>query len=91
SDYYEKDKKRIDEFILKDKLNNPKLYTCQIVTFNTIALKGAIRDVFPTFGHGEDVISMVANSTEDDSLDKYREMYPNEFKMVDILNGTIVS
>ncbi|WP_459591942.1 hypothetical protein, partial [Enterobacter asburiae] len=56
SDYYEKDKKRIDEFILKDKLNNPKLYTCQIVTFNTIALKGAIRDVFPTFGHGEDVI-----------------------------------
>lgn len=91
SDYYEKDKKKIDEFILKDKLNNPKLYTCQIVTFNTIALKGAIRDVFPTFGHDQNVISMVANAVEDGDLDKYREMYSNEFKMVDILNGTIVS
>src|SRR5690606_5132423 len=45
TDYSEEDREKVKKFILKDKMSLPNLYTSEVITFNTIALKGAIRDV----------------------------------------------
>ncbi len=63
---------------------------CDIITHNTIALKGAIRDVGRALGISLSVIDEISKNIETDE-DKYRKEYPNLFKFVDKLNGTIVS
>lgn len=45
TDYAGKDRDKVKEFLLKDRLNLPNINSAEIITFNTIALKGAIRDV----------------------------------------------
>ena len=45
TDYSGKDRETIKRFLLKDKMNLPSIRSAEIITFNTIALKGAIRDV----------------------------------------------
>ena len=66
------------------------LYCCDIITFNTIALKGAIRDVARYFEIPLDEVGNICNSVEleEESL---RKKYPELFKYVDLVNGVIVS
>lgn len=72
--------------------------TVDIITFNTIALKGAIRDVgraFKTFEGGihkisDDEIDEISKNI-DNKEDYYREKYPLLFEYVDIVKGTVVS
>lgn len=46
SDWAPSDRGRVKEYLYKDiKVQFPKLRTAEIVTFNTIALKGAVKDV----------------------------------------------
>jgi len=46
SDWSPMDRGRVKEYLYKDiKVQFPKLHTSEIVTFNTIALKGAVKDV----------------------------------------------
>lgn len=45
SDYSGKDRDTVKQFLLKDKMGIPTIQSAEIITFNTIALKGAIRDV----------------------------------------------
>ena len=45
SDYSGKDRDRVKEFLLRDHMNIPSIRSAEIITFNTIAMKGAIRDV----------------------------------------------
>ena len=45
TDYSKNDRAKVKEFLLKDRMNLPNIHTSEIITFNTIALKGAIRDV----------------------------------------------
>ena len=66
------------------------LYCCDIITFNTIALKGAIRDI----GRALEIplpevneICIMAETHED----VCRQKYPELFKYVDIVQGVIVS
>lgn len=66
------------------------LYCCDIITFNTIALKGAIRDVGRALEIDLDTVGKICNAV-DDSEDEMREQYPELFEYVDIVNGTIVS
>jgi DNA polymerase-3 subunit alpha len=102
------------------------LYCCDIITFNTIALKGAIRDVcralYPSkkipddlkkrldddvkyYGQYTDWNSKELHEYTDDNLkianyicdnveaeeQRMRNEYPNVFKYVDLVMGTIVS
>lgn len=68
------------------------MYCADIITFNTIALKGAIRDIGRAMGIDLSIIDEISKTIEEDGKeDKYRELYPNLFKYVDIVNGTIVS
>ncbi len=96
SDYYSKDREKVKQFTLKDKLNLNNIQTSEIITFNTIALKGAIRDVcraLYTSDTNKDYleISNYICSNVEDCEDKMRKEYPSVFEYVDIINGTVMS
>lgn len=70
--------------------NKHGLYCADIVTFNTIALKGAIRDVGRALDIPLDEVGEICNNVEihERSL---REKYPELFEYVDLVNGCVVS
>ena len=70
--------------------NKHGLYCSDIVTFNTIALKGAIRDVGRALEMSLDEVGQICNTVEQDE-NKCRAKYPELFKYVDIVNGCVVS
>lgn len=70
--------------------NKHGLYCSDIVTFNTIALKGAIRDVGRALQMPLDEVGNICNRVETDGVG-CRKQYPDLFKYVDIVNGCVVS
>lgn len=96
TDYCSKDREKIKYFLLHDKLNLPNIKTSEIITFNTIAMKGAIKDVCRALGISIDEAQTISDAVVlvdgkwiiDDS---WRKKYPEVFKYVDIVSGTIVS
>lgn len=66
------------------------LYCSDIVAFNTIAMKGAIRDVGRALGMPLAEVSDICNRVEQDESG-CRARYPELFKYVDIVNGCVVS
>ena len=98
TDYYSEDREKLKYFLLHDKMNLSNIKTSEIITFNTIALKGAIRDVCRALykkDQGDDgeylkIADAICAEVERDE-DGMREKYPEVFKYVDIVNGTIVS
>lgn len=96
TDYSSADRDRVKEFILRDRLNLKNIRSSEIVTFNTIALKGAIRDVGRGMDIPLDVVSdicskCVTEGNKDIAPDSLRNKYKELFEYVDIVNGTIVS
>lgn len=86
SDFGDKDRTWIRDYIY----DMPNTYKSDIITFNTVKLKGAIRDV----GRALDIPLSEVNEickNIDDNEDEYRNKYEELFKYVDIINGTIVS
>lgn len=68
------------------------LYCCDIVTFNTVADKGAIRDVGRALGIPLAEVSMICDLVDNEELyEKSRKKYKELFKYVDMIKGTIVS
>lgn len=67
-----------------------KLYCSEIVTFNTVKLKGSIRDVGRALNIDLQIVNEICKNIEDDEQ-KYREQYPELFEYVDIISGTVVS
>lgn len=70
--------------------NKHGLYCSDIVTFNTIALKGAIRDVGRALEMPLDVVGSICDRVEANEAG-CRAKYPELFKYVDIVNGCVVS
>lgn len=96
TDYSGKDRDKVKEFLLKYRMNLPQIRTSEIITFNTIALKGAIRDVGRALGMPLAEVSAVCgqcvrDGLEDTAPEDLRRKYPELFRYVDIVNGTIVS
>lgn len=97
SDYCSVDREKIKYFLLHDKLNLPNIKTSEIITFNTIAMKGAIKDVCRALNISLDEAQTISNAVTMDENhkwvidNKWREKYPDVFKYVDIVSGTIVS
>lgn len=68
------------------------LYCCDIVTFNTVADKGAIRDVGRALNIPLSEVAIICDSVDNEDLyKKSREKYRELFKYVDLIKGTIVS
>lgn len=91
TDYSGQDRDRVKEFLLRDKMGMPQIKSSEIITFNTIALKGAIRDVGRALEIDLKTVSEICSQCEDDVPDKLRAKYKELFEYVDIVNGTIVS
>lgn len=80
---------RIDD-VKKYIFSKTGLYCCDIVTFNTIALKGAIRDVGRALNIPLDIVGNICDMVETDEA-SLRKQYKELFKYVDLVNGTVVS
>lgn len=96
TDYSGNDRDVVKQFLLRDKLNLPNIKSSEIITFNTIAEKGAVRDVCRALyrdKNGVDYIKMsnTISSLIDIDVDAARKKYPEVFRYVDIISGTIVS
>lgn len=96
TDYSGKDRDRVKEFLLRDKMDLPGINAAEIITFNTIALKGAIRDVCRALYKEDSARNYLATADEICKLaeadeEKARQKYKEVFKYVDLVNGTIVS
>ena len=93
TDYCSKDREKIKYFLLHDRMNLPHIKTSEIITFNTIATKGAIKDVCRALNISLDEAQQISDAVNIDGTidDKWREQYPEVFKYVDIVSGTIVS
>lgn len=93
TDWSKKDRYKVREYLF----NKKGLYCCDIITFNTIALKGAIKDVGRALGMSVDETQTISDAVYQDENKKdciddfYIKKYPELFKYVDIVKGTIVS
>lgn len=96
TDYSGKDRETVKQFLLRDKMNLPNIRSAEIITFNTIAIKGAIRDVCRALYKDRTDINYLQTANlicKEVELheNEIRKKYPEVFKYVDIVNGTIVS
>ena len=93
TDYCSKDREKIKYFLLHDRMNLSHIKTSEIITFNTIATKGAIKDVCRALNISLDEAQQISDAVSIDGTidDKWKEKYPKVFKYVDIVSGTIVS
>lgn len=97
TDYSSKDRDIIKQFILRDHMDLPNIRASEIITFNTIALKGAIKDVGRALRMSIVETGAISEAVYLDENNKwviddaFRKRYPELFKYVDIVNGTIVS
>lgn len=96
SDYAGPDRDRVKEFLLRDHMGIDSIHSSEIITFNTIAMKGAIRDVCRALYKDRADVDYMKLSTEIVSLAESdeaaaRAKYRDVFEYVDIVNGTIVS
>lgn len=96
TDYSNKDRGTVKQFLLKDRMGIPTIRSAEIITFNTIALKGAIRDVCRSLYKDDPTVNYIQLSREiadnvEAREEEMRKKYPQVFKYVDIVNGTIVS
>lgn len=68
------------------------LHCSDIITFNTIADKGAIRDVGRALEIPLAEVATICDAVDDEKqYAKVRKQYPELFKYVDLVKGTIVS
>jgi DNA polymerase-3 subunit alpha len=93
TDYCSSDRDKIKYFLLHDRMNLPHIKTSEIITFNTIATKGAIKDVCRALDISLDEAQRISDAVNPDGTiePKWKEQYPEVFKYVDIVSGTIVS
>lgn len=94
TDYGGKDRDVVKEFLLKDHMGLPTIRSAEIITFNTIEEKGAVRDVARALNIPLDEVSEIskaAGSKSDAERAAIRKKYPELFTYVDIVRGTIVS
>lgn len=93
TDYCSADREKVKYFLLNDRMNLSNIQTSEIITFNTIVTKGAIKDIGRALGMSVDETQEISNSVDADGSvsDKLREQYEELFDYVDIVSGTIVS
>lgn len=96
-DYYSPDRDKMKEFLLRDKMDLPQIQSAEIITFNTIAMKGAIKDIARGMGFTPEQAQEICNNlTQDEKkndvpTEEQLKKYPELFKYVNIVKGTTVS
>ncbi|MEY8366557.1 PHP domain-containing protein [Anaerovoracaceae bacterium 41-7] len=92
TDYSSEDRDKVKRFILKDHMGIDNIKSAEIITFNTIEMKGAIKDIGRGLGMSIQETQKISDAVIDNQIDNsYRDKYPELFKYVDIVTGVIVS
>lgn len=86
TDWSPDERNEVEEFLF----HKDGLYCADIVTFNTIKLKGAFTDIARAYSVPIEEVHSVTSNIESNE-EKYRKKYAEIFKYVDLVNGTIVS
>lgn len=92
TDWLSEDRKAVKDYLY----GKDGLYCCDIVTFNTIALKGAIQDIGRALEMPLDEVRLISDqvetiNTKQVAPNHLREKYKKLFKYVDLVNGVVVS
>lgn len=93
TDIYAEDRYKVREYLFEKE----GLYCCNIITFNTIQMKAAIKDIGRAFDMSPEQTQELSNMVETDDKGKdympeeIREQYPEMFKYIDMVIGTITS
>lgn len=93
TDIYAEDRYKVREYLF----GREDLYCCNIITYNTIQMKAAIKDIGRALGMTPDQTQNISDmvTTDDNGKnsidDEIRALYPELFKYVDIVIGTITS
>lgn len=93
SDWFSEDRWKVRKYLFE----KDGLYCCNIVTFNTIKMRGAIKDVGRALGMTLQETQELCNLVQEDENkkefveDKIREKHKQLFEYVDIVTGTITS
>ena len=90
TDYSSTDRDKVKAFLLKDHMKLDNIQSAEIITFNTIALKGAIRDIARALKMPLDIVNQICNRVDNEEA-ILRKEYPTLFEYVDIVNGVVVS
>lgn len=101
TDYSGEDRTKVKEFLLRDKMGMDTFQTSEIITFNTIATKGAILDVCRALEipladarkmSASVQVAVDENGHKTERIpEDVRKKHPEVFKYVDIITGTVVS
>lgn len=92
TDYSNKDREKIKSFLLKDHMNLDNIQCSEIITFNTIATKGAVKNVARALNIPLNIAQEISNQIVDNKIpDELRKKYEKLFEYVDIVNGVVVS
>ena len=86
TDWLSEDRAEVKNYLF----NKKGLYCCDIVTLNTIALKGAIRDIGRGLCIPLETVDEICEGIEEDE-EYYRKKYKELFRYVDLVNGCVVS
>lgn len=93
SDWFKEDIDHIRDYLYQKE----GLYCCDIITFNTVKMKGAIKEVGRALGYTAKETQRISDAVEQDENkkwvidDTWRKKYPDLFYYVDIIDGVIVS
>ena len=91
-DTFSVDRERIFDYLLRDHMDSDDVQTCKIITYNTLGLRGAIKDVGRALGMTPQQTDEISKQEVDgDVPPELRQQYPELFKYVDGVVGTIVS
>ena len=99
-DHAKADREKVKYFLLHDHLDLPNIKTAEIITFNTIQLKGAIRDMGGALNMPLDLVDKIAKAVHEVTVeeekfstidDSYRKKYPKLFELVDSVTGVVTS
>ena len=93
TDWFKEDRWRVRDYLFKKE----GLHCCNIITFNTIKMKGAIKDVGRALGMSPELTQAISDLVQEDENKKefvderVKKQYKELFEYVDIVINTITS
>ena len=86
SDWYSRDRKSVKDYLY----NKRGLFCCDIITFNTVQLKGAIREIGRAMEIPLDEVDEICDGLIDKEAE-LRKQYPKLFYYADLVTNVVVS
>lgn len=92
-DHSDEDRQKTKSFLLDEHMGIDGINSAEIITYNTIKIKGAVRDIARAYNLPLKEVGEICEEIGDDGSvpDSLRKKYAELFEYVDIVSGTVVS